>query len=105
MALNEVVDDIEQRCTPLGLLGLRIFEDPTDRKQVREDALLAGAAHPDIAAATVKAELLARGWSSTDALTIAYWYESGQVGVGGAGWIGVAAVGTLEQGASTVSMS
>ena len=81
MALNEVVDDIEQQCTPLGLLGLRMFDDPTDRKRVRADALQAGASHPDVAPAAVMAELLARGWSSTDALTIANWYEGGQVGM------------------------
>jgi hypothetical protein len=104
MALNDVVDDIEQRCTPLGLLGLRIFDDPIDRKQVREDALLAGAAHPDIAAAAVKAELLARGWSSIDALTIARWYESGQIRVQGPGWIGVAVTGAREQD-TTASLS
>ena len=80
MALNDVVDDIEQRCAPLGLLGLRIFDDPTGRKEMWEDALQAGALHPDVAPAAVMAELLARGWNSTDALTIAYWYEGGQAG-------------------------
>ena len=81
MALHQVVNDIEHRCAPLGLLGLRVFDDPTGRKEMREDALQAGARHPDVAPAAVLAELQARGWSSTDALTIASWYEGGQAGL------------------------
>jgi hypothetical protein len=78
MAIDDVIDNIEQSCTPLGLFGLRVLHDPIDRKRVRDDALRAGGLYPEIEALAVRSELLARGWNSTDALTIASWYQIGQ---------------------------
>ena len=70
MALHQVVGDIEQRCVPIGQLKPRVFDDPTGRNEMRKDALQAGALHPDAAPAAVLAELLARGWSSTNYLIV-----------------------------------
>jgi hypothetical protein len=80
MAIGDVVDNIEQSCTPLALFGLRVLHDPVDRKRVRDEALRVGALYPETDVLAVRAELLARGWSSTDAFTIASWYQVGQTG-------------------------